>query len=243
MTDPVPPVESLALGALNRPVREGNAFEETLARLLQLIRLGLVSPGEALLPERELAARLEVSRDTVREAIRSLADAGYLESRRGRYGGTFVREPLPRPEEGPGPRLLPAEVHDVLVLREVLEVGAARAAASTPLAAAQRDELATRMRETAAATEPDYRRLDSRLHLTFAELAGSPTLVSLMADNRMRVNTLLDRIPLLPRNIAHSNEQHERIVWAVLSGDGDGAATAMAEHVEGTASLLRGFLA
>ncbi len=245
MTDTAaaPPPEGLALGALNRPVRGGNAFEETLARLLQLIRLGIVPPGEALLPERELAARLEVSRDTVREAIRSLVEAGYVESRRGRYGGTFVCEPLPHPEEGPGPRVSPDEVRDVLVVRDVLEVGAARAAASTPLTAAQRDDLATRMREVAEADGADYRRLDSRLHLTIAELAGSPTLVTHLADNRMRVNSLLDRIPLLPRNIQHSNEQHERIVWAVLSGDADGAAAATAEHLEGTASLLRGFLA
>lgn len=243
MTDPAPPPEGLALEAFSRPVRGGNAFEETLARLLQLIRLGVVPPGEALAPERELAARLEVSRDTVREAIRALAEAGYVESRRGRYGGTFVREPLPHPEEGPGERVSADEVRDALLVRDVLEVGAARAAASTPLTAAQRDDLATRMREVAAAEGAEYRRLDSRLHLTLAELAGSPTLVSLLADNRMRVNTLLDRIPLLPPNIAHSNEQHERIVWAVLSGDADGAAAAMAEHLEGTASLLRGFLA
>ncbi|MDO8337916.1 MAG: FCD domain-containing protein [Microcella sp.] len=243
MTDPAPPPEGLALEAFSRPVRGGNAFEETLARLLQVIRLGVVPPGEALAPERELAARLEVSRDTVREAIKSLAEAGYVESRRGRYGGTFVREPLPHPEEGPGERVSADEVRDALLVRDVLEVGAARAAASTPLTAAQRDDLATRMREVAAVEGAEYRRLDSRLHLTLAELAGSPTLVSLLADNRMRVNTLLDRIPLLPPNIAHSNEQHERIVWAVLSGDADGAAAAMAEHLEGTASLLRGFLA
>ncbi|KQV24482.1 MULTISPECIES: FadR/GntR family transcriptional regulator [unclassified Microcella] len=243
MTDPAPPPEGLALEAFSRPVRGGNAFEETLARLLQLIRLGVVPPGEALAPERELAARLEVSRDTVREAIRALAEAGYVESRRGRYGGTFVREPLPHPEDGPGERVSADEVRDALLVRDVLEVGAARAAASTPLTAAQRDDLATRMREVAAAEGAEYRRLDSRLHLTLGELAGSPTLVSLLADNRMRVNTLLDRIPLLPPNIAHSNEQHERIVWAVLSGDADGAAAAMTEHLEGTASLLRGFLA
>ncbi|MEJ1230346.1 MAG: winged helix-turn-helix domain-containing protein [Galbitalea sp.] len=74
--------------ALFRPVRSGNAFEDTVARLLQTVRLGIVAPGEALPPERDLATRFSVSRDTVREAIRELADAGYLISKRGRYGGT-----------------------------------------------------------------------------------------------------------------------------------------------------------
>ena len=85
----------LAGEALLRPVRPGNAFEDTVGRLLQTIRLGVLEPGESLPPERELAARLGVSRDTVREAIKSLSEAGYLVSRRGRYGGTFLAEPLP----------------------------------------------------------------------------------------------------------------------------------------------------
>lgn len=234
--------ESLAHEALSRPVRGGNAFEETLARLLQLIRLGIVGPGEALAPERELAARFEVSRDTVREAIRSLAEAGYLESRRGRYGGTFVRDPLPSDRAEIDSTVTVAELDDTLTLRAVLEVGAARAAAGRTLTAAERESLHSRLRELAAAEPADYRRLDSRLHLTIAELSGSPSLVSLVADNRMRVNRLLDLIPLLAPNIAHSNEQHELIVWSVLVGDADQAAKAMTEHLDGSQSLLRAFL-
>src|ERR1700733_16304045 len=98
-------LQSVVEGALFRPVRSGNAFEDTVARLLQTIRLGIVAPGEALPPERDLAARFSVSRDTVREAIRELADAGFLVSKRGRYGGTFVSDPLPVPAEGSVPTL------------------------------------------------------------------------------------------------------------------------------------------
>lgn len=233
--------EGLADEALFRPVRNGNAFEDTVARLLQTIRLGIVEPGGALPPERELAARFSVSRDTVREAIRSLSDAGYLVARRGRYGGTFVSETIPL---GEAETVIPtaAEIDDVLGLREILEVGAARAAAARELSAAERDMLWTRLKETAAASAEDYRRLDSRLHLTIGELVGTPSLVSLIADNRTRVNELLDGIPLLARNIAHSNEQHEAIVVAILTGSSERAATAMGEHLEGSAALLRGFL-
>ena len=236
----------LVSNALFRPVRSGNAFEDTVARLLQTIRLGIVAPGEALPAERDLAAKFSVSRDTVREAIRELADAGYLVSRRGRYGGTFVSDRLPSPSdvgEGLAPERPTAdEIEDVLGLREILELGAARAAAQRSLSAAERATLWTRMKETAAAPVDDYRRLDSRLHLTIGELVATPSLVSLLADNRTRVNELLDRIPLLATNIAHSNEQHEAIVVAVLTGDPERAATAMAEHLEGSAALLRAFL-
>ncbi|WP_375390057.1 FadR/GntR family transcriptional regulator [uncultured Amnibacterium sp.] len=230
-----------AAEAIFRPVRTGNAFEETLARLLQAVRLGIVPPGEALPPERELAARLGVSRDVLREAIKALADAGYLESRRGRYGGTFVRTDL-EDAVSPAAARPPGELADVLGLRSVLEEGAVAAAASRALTAEEREGLWSRLLETSASGAPDYRRTDSRLHLTIGELAGVPSLLPLLADVRDRANALLDEIPLLEPNLAHSNAQHEAIVQAVLRGDPAAARRLMHEHLEGTAALLRAFL-
>ena len=226
--------------AVYRPVREGNALEDTVARLVQTIRLGVVAPGESLPSERELAVLYAVSRDTVREAIRELADTGYLVRRRGRYGGTFIADPLPQP---PHPRdVTPAELEDVLGLRRVLEAGAARAAAGRTLDADIREELWARHEAAAAASEADYRRLDTLLHLTIAEIAGIPSLVALAAENRARVNVWLDTFPLLPRNIEHSNAQHEKIVNAILAGRTDAAEAAVLEHLAGSEALLRGFL-
>jgi DNA-binding FadR family transcriptional regulator len=234
-------MEKLASDTLLRPVRPGNAFEDTVGRLLQTIRLGVYAPGESLPPERELAARLGVSRDTVREAIKSLADAGYLVSRRGRYGGTFLADELPGPAEG-GLSITRDEIDDALCLREILEVGAVRLAATRTLTATEREVLWTRMTDVRGSDPADYRRLDSRFHLAMAEAVRAPSLVPLVAETRMRVNQLLDRIPLLPRNIAHSDEQHEAIVIAILAGDPDGAAAAMKAHIAGSAALLHGFL-
>ena len=283
------------LGLLLRPVHGGNAFEETVQRLLQTVRLGLIAPGERLPAERELAAMLAVSRDTLRDALKSLAEAGYLVARRGRYGGTFVTDVLPgtgadhETWDGTGVgsgnadrtgvgsahadgtvkpagagewtgrggsvsgvpaaahplarRVPPAhEIDDALTLREILEVGAARHAAARALSQAEREQLWASLAESRAATGADYRRLDSRLHLMIGELAGSTSLVPLLAEVRMRVNELLDAIPLQGPNIVHSDRQHEEIVAAILAGRPDAAAQAMAEHLAGTALLLRGFL-
>jgi DNA-binding FadR family transcriptional regulator len=202
----------------------------------------VLAPGGRLPPERELAARLGVSRDTVREAIKSLSDAGYLVSRRGRYGGTFLAERLPV-FAGCADGVNRAEIDDALRLREILEVGAARMAAGRELVDAEREGLTARLAGVRAADPDDYRRLDSRLHLAIAEAAGSPSLVLLVAENRMRLNALLDRIPLLGRNIVHSDDQHDAIVVAILAGDPDAAAAAMLAHVAGSAALLHGFLA
>lgn len=242
MTEP-----RLAEETFFRPVRPGNAFEDTVQRLLQTIRLGVVAPGESLPSERDLAVRLGVSRDTVREALRSLGEAGYVVARRGRYGGTFVADELPHAEpQDSGPDATgadDADLEEVLALREVLEVGAARLAASRTLSAPERDLVWRALEEVTGADPADYRRLDSRLHLVVAEITGVRSLVTLVADNRMRVNRLLDGIPLLERNIAHSDEQHRTLVTAILAGQPDAAAAAAEEHLAGSAALLRGFLA
>ena len=88
----------------------------------------------------------------------------------------------------------------------------------------------------------DYRRLDTLFHLSIAELAGSSLLAAACADARMRLNDLLNAIPVLQRNIDHTAGQHQAIVEAILAGDPIAARTAVAEHLDGTAALLRGFL-
>ncbi|MFK4088645.1 FadR/GntR family transcriptional regulator [Kribbella sp. NPDC020789] len=231
--------------AVFRPVRTGNPFEETVERLLQAIKLGVARPGDRLPAERDLATRLNVSRVTLREAIHALTEAGYVESRRGRYGGTFVNEQLPKARRTPAKRIareLGDGLDDALVLRDALECGAAEAAAARTLTEAEEEHLRRCLADTAAAKLTDYRRFDSRLHLAIAEVTGSASLTAATADVRMRLNELLDAIPLLERNIEHSNEQHEAIVEAILAGDAAAARAAMREHLSGTAVLLRGFL-
>jgi DNA-binding FadR family transcriptional regulator len=226
-----------------RPVRAGNGFEEALEQILQVVRLGLVPGGERLPAERELAERLGISRVTLREVLKVLQDQGLVESRRGRYGGTFV---LPRHDAGGEDelrrRIAEVDIEDVLRFREVLEVGAAGLCAAHGLA----DKQAQRLREALARTQDaplaDYRRLDTLLHLTLAELSGSPTLTAQYAAVRATVNDLLDCIPLLVRNLEHSQRQHTALVEAVIEGDADQAREIMREHCGGTAALLRGFL-
>lgn len=240
----------LSASLLLRPTATANAFEETVHRLVQSLRLGLVEPGDRLPPERELAAMLGVSRDTVREAIAALTGTGFLIARRGRYGGTFAVDPLPSIREGAdldspafSPELSPAALADTLTMRSVLEVGAARRLATLDLPAVDRDRLWRAHEDCAGRAAADYRIADSRLHLLMGELVGAPSLVPALADIRMRVNAYLDRIPLLGPNLEHSTEQHRAIVDAVLRGRPDEAAAAMSEHLEGTERLLHAFLA
>jgi DNA-binding FadR family transcriptional regulator len=228
-----------------RPVRGGNAFEITVARLVQAIKLGMVADGDRLPPERELAERLQVSRVTLREAIGALRDAGYLESRRGRSGGTFVVYPggpgADRPDPAQVAREMGDALHDALDFRRVLEPGAAGLAAARTLSAGDRQRLVAAL-ATAQDRGPTRRVNDSRLHLAIAAASGSPSLAAALADVQLTLDRLLAAIPVIKRNLDHSDAQHDRVVDAILHGDPGAARTAMEEHCDGTAELLRGLL-
>jgi GntR family transcriptional regulator, L-lactate dehydrogenase operon regulator len=244
----VPEGSSAITDAVLRPVRTGNAFEETVERLLEGIKLGIHACGDRLPAERELASRLGVSRVTVRDALRELAEAGYVETKRGRFGGTFViRQPDPAFELARGSRDEPARseqdlLSDALTFRRAVETGAAEAAARASLTRAQREHLTASLTASLAAGSEGYRQADSRLHLAIAEAAGSPLLTASVVEARLRLVDLLNAIPMLDVNLVHANAQHARIVQAILAGDPERARDAMDEHTEGTAALLRGFL-
>jgi len=242
------------LTAVLGPIRSQNAFEETVERLLAVIKLGVVGPGERFPAERELAALLGVSRITLREAIGDLRNAGYVESRRGRFGGTFVTYTPPAPSRVELRRIAVEDadkINDALTFRMAVETGAAQILAQTGDSDGNgrggggervRDVLLARLTAVNEAGPGDYRRMDSLFHLSIAELTGSSLLASACAEARVRLNDLLNAIPLLQRNIDHTTAQHAAIVAAILDGDTPRAQQAVAEHLDGTAALLRGFL-
>lgn len=74
------------------PVQTRRAFEEVAEQIREQLTNGLLKPGDRLPPERELAEQFNLSRNTVREALRALEMSGLLEFRKGATGGAFVRE-------------------------------------------------------------------------------------------------------------------------------------------------------
>jgi DNA-binding FadR family transcriptional regulator len=234
----------LELTAVLGQARAGNAFEDTVERLLTVIKLGVVGPGERFPAERELAVQLGISRITLREAIRALQQAGYVESRRGRFGGTFVTYTRPAPSRGELRRIAREDsgrIADALTFRMAVETGAALVLAQST-GQFDGDVLRARLASVNGAVPDDYRRMDTLFHLAIAELTGSALLAAAGADARMRLNDLLNAIPVLQRNIDHTAKQHTAIVEAILAGDPARTQRAVAEHLEGTAALLRGFL-
>ncbi len=84
---------SSARDELFRPVNQGRMSEVIIEQIRLLIRQGQLKPGDRLPAERDLCERFQVSRVTVREALRVLEAAGLIEIRVGARGGTFVTAP------------------------------------------------------------------------------------------------------------------------------------------------------
>jgi GntR family transcriptional regulator, transcriptional repressor for pyruvate dehydrogenase complex len=248
------PRSSLAAVVL-RPVRGANAFEATVEQLATAIRLGVFSEGDRLPPERELAGSMRISRATLREAIAALRQAGMVDTRSGRGGGTVVAA-----SRSGGGDIDDADVReraqhqiaagceryrDALVLRRVVEPGTAFVAANSDLTPGQRDWLRESLHTVTATASGErllHRQADSRLHLAIAQVSGSAGLLGLVTDVQRDLHDLLLAIPVLAVNITHSDDEHTRIVEAILAGDPESARRVMECHCDATAALLRGLL-
>ena len=77
--------------AMFEPIQAQRAFEVVCERIRELVASGRLKKGDKLPPERELAIQLGVSRLAIREAFRSLENAGLIALQRGPKGGAFIQ--------------------------------------------------------------------------------------------------------------------------------------------------------
>ncbi len=227
--------------AVFAPVHSQTAFEETVERLGTAIKLGLLAPGARLPAERELCARLEIARSTLRQALTALSQSGYVFATRGRGGGTFVSDPLP-PSDPPSPRML-AQWRETCDQRLAVELGVAVLAAERA-GRAELDALDALAVALDGALEDfaAYRQADIRLHVGLAEAARSTQLVRAMTEAQGAMTDLIAHIAHPPQVLASSNAQHRRLLAAVREGDAMRAASVMSEHLHGTEHILAGLL-
>ncbi|WP_238366867.1 FadR/GntR family transcriptional regulator [Mesobacterium pallidum] len=75
-----------------KPVQSHRSFELVCERVREKLLQGELKPGDKLPPERDLATQLGVSRNVVREALRSLEIAGVVALKKGVKGGAFIQE-------------------------------------------------------------------------------------------------------------------------------------------------------
>jgi DNA-binding FadR family transcriptional regulator len=214
------------------PVRERRTFEAIVAQIAEAVRTGELGSGDRLPSERLLAGQMEVSRPTLREAIRVLADSGVVRVVPGVNGGTFVVSNSIPPELvlQMGVRL--AEVPAVLEARRLFEPEVARLAARVGSDAAFR--VLGQIVEEQDASLDDWARitqLDTRFHLEVARATENALVVSVMTQ--LSRHLTIARATRMEANVpVEAAVAANRTLYEVLCRrDEDAVMRAMDEHL------------
>jgi GntR family transcriptional regulator, transcriptional repressor for pyruvate dehydrogenase complex len=222
-----------------KPVGPRRTFEGAVEQIAEQIRLGELVAGERLPSERDLAAAMQISRATLREAVRVLVTAGVLEVRSGSGGGMFVLSdyaPLELLRSMSDLRI--DEVAGVLEARRLIEPRVAQLAAvhatDEDYAELQRTIDAQRElfeRGDVLENEDRFLALDTRFHLRIARASGNSTIVSLMRTLFRRLEIARDLAMHEPPTASWVIDIHERTLAAIRSADHARIESVMDEHL------------
>ena len=227
-----------------RPAKLADTVAEHFERL---ILEGALRPGERLLPERELAARLDISRPSLRDAITKLVERGLLTTTAS--GGTMVCEGLGATLKDPLVELFqthPEATFDYLEFRNVTE-GSAAAFAALRATDIDRQEIRSSFERMAASHDKDdpteEADADADFHLAIYEASHNLFMLHVMRSlsGMLRNDVFYNRATLyLRRNVRDLLlAQHRAIRDAIMAGDAEAARQAAREHMSFTADALK----
>jgi len=214
------------------PSQADRAYTELLAGIVS----GDLAPGQRIV-EREVAARLGISRTPIREAMRRLVVEGLLKPN----PATAYQRPVVA-------SLTPEDARDLHDMVAALESVAARRAAELP--EPERRRIAAEMREhnaafrtAAAAVEPDVAEVlgcDREVHGAYIRAGAGPRLIALRAAAKPQLDRYLFRF-VVPAEAGaeRSFEEHEAIARAIEEGDGTAAAAAVLSNWANAERRLR----
>ncbi|OKH70998.1 GntR family transcriptional regulator [Mycobacterium sp. SWH-M1] len=202
--------------------------QQALTALRRAITTGQLTPGTHLV-ETELSEALQISRGTLREAMRQLQQEGLISA--GARGRLSVRH------------LDAKEIADIFAVRAALESLAAtllagredRADAGAALRTAVDD-----MDRWSASNLEDRIEADLRFHRTMCQLSGNETLVHSWSslEGSIRMSIMFAGVDRALKNM--DVHRHLAIVDAIEAGDAEAAAATVREHMAGAAATLVG---
>ena len=211
---------------------------------------GRMITGERLPSEAELAEQFNVSRPTVREALKRLAAQSLIRTQRGAFGGAFVNRLSY--EEAYGQQITTSTLllsMNGVSFETACEARYALERACTPLAAARRtpDHLATMRAEIHRQGQPglsdeSFCASDVTFHRALVDAAGNPVLSYQLAGAVEAMQPLMNMITFTARSREAIVTFHTRIADAIETGDSATAETALEELSAYTLDLGRGVM-
>ena len=206
-----------------------------MLQIKKAILTGQIKSGDKIPPERELAEGFNVSRNMVREAIRGLEMAGYLEIRQGPRGGAFVREFSPdRMSTG----FLDFYMAEKLTIEELNKVRLHIEPEVARLAAQNCDSDYILRLQRAMTNEHMADDINDRVtsltevHLILAEMCGN-FIYEILVNSLLSITKEITVAGYRKGDaIVHGTGQHAHIVEAVVEGKPNKAAKAMKDHLK-----------
>lgn len=231
--------------ALVQPIRRDRLYQGIVSQIEALLERGELKPGDQLPAERQLAEQFEVSRASVREALRSLELLGMVETRAG--GGTFVRHAQADDLARPLSSLITRghTVADVIDVRGLVEPAVAERAARniTETEIAELREILRAQEKKVAAGQP-YVEEDTRFHELIGQAARNELLTTMLGVIWDVLRASREEWLQTERRAHSSLDAHRRILAALEQHDPEAARAAAADHIravgEGILRLIKG---
>ena len=223
--------------------QQGKAYERVITYIKSEILKGNLKQGEKLPPERELAEKLGVGRNSVREALRTLSLMGFISSTQG--AGNFVSCDIEKnlAESTQMMMLLGAtDYRQVSELRQGLENQAVLLASEriTPAQLSELEDIVWQLRD-----ENDLARstaLDKRLHYLIGEAAGNPLIMVILWAMSETIDDFIShmREKMMEDEVYRKRLQdsHQGIVLALQDHNGAEAVRMMREHFQAVDSAM-----
>ena len=214
-------------------------YEDVMTQIEKMISTEEIKPGERLLPERELADQLGISRNTLREVLKALELVGVLEVKQG--GGNYLSESLNSNLVASSLRFMQIrklkDVFDILQTRRVLEVEIASIAAKrmTP-------DIVQRLVEINGKIRANYEnpeltsQYDLAFHALIAETADNRYLTKLTDVLYEPIRDLMKRTNT---EVLNAVEFHEKIISALENRNAADARHYMYEHLKAIETAVR----
>lgn len=215
------------------PIKNTKIYEKVMEEIKDLVRSGYFKRGDKLPSERDLSEQLQVSRSSVREALKVLEMLGLIESRQGE--GNFINDSLENSLLEPLSiifLLLGSKTKEVLELRKVIEPETAALAAKN-ITKEQLKELREIAKELSHTDDIELSAsLDKKFHFKIAEASGNPLISTMMFSISSLIENCIESSKIHAFNKATVNIHHDEILKALESHDASATSIAVKKHLE-----------
>jgi GntR family transcriptional regulator, transcriptional repressor for pyruvate dehydrogenase complex len=222
------------------PVR---LYESVIEQIMDLIKNNELKPGDKLPPERELAEKLSISRNSLREAFRVLESRGLIKSKPG--GGRFIREIRENDHNNTENIILSLEKSSILELLEAREIFEVKIAEIAAQRATLEDieiieEALNKMNQKEELKDDKKTESDTEFHLAIAGASHNFVFVNIMKLHLDLLKETREKTWQIPGRREKQYQEHQAIFQAIKEHNSKKAGEAILKHLRNIREIVVG---